>query len=156
MNDELGDVTECPVCFEFYDESGEHVPRLLPCTHTLCENCVRSLLKEKSLRCPECKTTHQAPNEVLNFPQNKYILILLRKVKKGENEQTSERREEGSEKTKMKEYGFNQKRESHGKDEILARAEDLQKKLECHKQKFLDAKDGLDVTNQNCIYISIR
>ena len=151
MDDELGDVTECPVCFESYEECGEHVPRLLPCTHTLCENCVRGLLKEKSLRCPECRTTHLAPSEVLNFPQNKYILILIRKVKKGENEQTSERYGEGSQKEKMKESGFNQIRKSQGKDEILARVEDLQKKLESHKQKFLDARDTLEITKEKCM-----
>ena len=151
MDDELGDVTECPVCFESYEECGEHVPRLLPCTHTLCENCVRGLLKEKSLRCPECRTTHPAPNEVLKFPQNKYILILIRKVKKGENEQTSGRCGEGYQKEKMKQSAFNQQRKSHGKDEILARVEDLQKKLESHKQKFLDARDTLENAKQNCL-----
>ena len=28
---EEDDVTNCPVCFEAYEETGDHVPRILPC-----------------------------------------------------------------------------------------------------------------------------
>ena len=75
------DTTNCSVCFEAYDEAEDHVPRLLPCTHTVCEACVKRLLNRASLTCPECRTRHPAENEVRSFPQNKYILALTRRKK---------------------------------------------------------------------------
>ena len=36
MDREVDDSTNCPICFEPHEEAGDHLPRLLPCTHTLC------------------------------------------------------------------------------------------------------------------------
>ena len=35
--DSLEHLLSCQVCFHEFREDGEHIPRLLPCTHTLCE-----------------------------------------------------------------------------------------------------------------------
>ena len=78
---EEDDTTNCSVCFEAYDEAEDHVPRLLPCTHTVCEACVKRLLNRASLTCPECRTKHPAENHVRSFPQNKYILANTRRKK---------------------------------------------------------------------------
>jgi hypothetical protein len=52
---------ECLICFEHYtdDESGQLVPRILSCGHTLCHGCVSALLADvkvngdaPTLRCP--------------------------------------------------------------------------------------------------------
>lgn len=46
----------CPVCLELFQE-----PHLLPCGHNFCLQCVKRL-KNKwsgSLKCPECRKTHQ-------------------------------------------------------------------------------------------------
>ena len=77
------DVTSCSVCFELYKESGELVPRILPCTHTLCERCIAKLLRDKFLRCPECRIKHQADKGVKTFPQNKYILTFINQISGG-------------------------------------------------------------------------
>ena len=69
----------CQICFENYTESDEHVPRLLPCTHTLCEACIEHMLREESLTCPECRVKHPANNGVRTFTQNKYILTSMRR-----------------------------------------------------------------------------
>ena len=74
MADNLNDISYCPVCMESYKENGENIPRILPCFHTLCEKCIRQLLKEEALECPECRVKHRAENEFKSFPQNKYIL----------------------------------------------------------------------------------
>ena len=37
MADSEDDITNCPVCFEEYTEEGDHVPRILPCYHTICQ-----------------------------------------------------------------------------------------------------------------------
>ncbi len=39
------DLTHCPVCFEAYTESGEHIPRILPCFCTMCHVCIGQLMQ---------------------------------------------------------------------------------------------------------------
>ena len=73
----MSDITNCPICFEVYQENGEHIPRILPCHHTLCESCVTNAIKENSIQCPECRVNYQMDNGVRTFPQNKYILGLI-------------------------------------------------------------------------------
>ena len=75
------DTSTCFVCFEEYAENGDHIPRLLPCSHTLCDFCLRCLLKGAFLKCPECRMVHNAKDGVKTFPQNKYILKEIRRGK---------------------------------------------------------------------------
>ena len=79
MTDTLDRLMVCQICFENYTESDDHVPRLLPCTHTLCEACIEQMLREESLTCPECRVKHPANNGVRTFTQNKYILTSMRR-----------------------------------------------------------------------------
>ena len=74
-------LTSCPLCFEDYEEVGKHVPRILPCLHTMCERCMKDLLKRRvhSVICPECRKQHHVSNGVKTFCQNKYILSHIRK-----------------------------------------------------------------------------
>ena len=88
---DIDDTIECPVCFEFYEVSGDHIPRILHCFHTLCEKCVRRLLNNKKMECPQCRAKHSAPEEVKSFPQNKYIISTLRKNSKLETCKTHKR-----------------------------------------------------------------
>ena len=74
------DLISCPVCFEDFSEVAPHVPRILPCFHTLCEHCVEQLLQNRSLECPECREKHHAPGGVKTFQQNKYIIAYITKV----------------------------------------------------------------------------
>ena len=74
----MDDTTFCPVCFEEFKETGDHVPRLLPCTHTLCHRCVCELLRENILTCPQDRQEHPAKSGTISFPQNKYILKNLK------------------------------------------------------------------------------
>ena len=77
--DSLDLLLSCVVCFEEFEEDGDHIPRLLPCTHTLCQTCVKQLIRNQKLECPECKTKHDVKNEEKSFPQNKYILIQIKR-----------------------------------------------------------------------------
>ena len=80
---EVDDLKSCPVCFEDFSAEGSHVPRILPCFHTLCEQCVGYLLQNNnSLECPECREKHEAPRSVKTFQQNKYIIAYVRKKRK--------------------------------------------------------------------------
>ena len=73
--DSLADVLRCGVCWENYDENGEHIPRLLPCSHTVCESCIKDIMTKTTLKCPECRKKHRCTNGEKSFPQNKYLLI---------------------------------------------------------------------------------
>ena len=83
MTDSLEHILACQICLEDFEEAGDHVPRLLPCSHTLCEECLKQLIKPSkrgnSMECPECGETHNVKNDVRTFPQNKYILINIKK-----------------------------------------------------------------------------
>ena len=78
------DITRCPVCFEEYEDQGDHVPRILPCHHTLCEICVKKLLRGNSLTCPQDNIKHEADRGFKTYPQNKYIIahIFTEKTKR--------------------------------------------------------------------------
>ena len=76
---EVDDTTCCSICFEKYTENGAKIPPILPCHHTLCEGCAAELLAGGILQCPECRTRHHSPSGVRTFPQNKYILAVIRK-----------------------------------------------------------------------------
>ena len=93
----------CQVCFEDFEEKGKHVPRLLPCTHTLCHTCFGQMIRGNKIECPECREKHEAKNKEKSFPQNKYILTQIKR--KPLQEQPAAR-------------GF-QKCEEHGKELTL-------------------------------------
>ena len=69
----------CQVCFEEFEEDGDHVPRLLPCSHTLCQTCLRRLIRGTRIECPECRKKHKAKKEEKSFPQNKYLLTQIKR-----------------------------------------------------------------------------
>ena len=79
MASSLEYIYTCQVCFEEFEETGDHVPRLLPCTHTLCETCIGQMIRQDVLECPECRQKHRATSKEKSFPQNKYILVNIKR-----------------------------------------------------------------------------
>ena len=79
MAEEVNDRTQCPACFEAYMASGGHVPRLLPCGHSLCEGCLENLLTIGRVRCPKDGKKFESITGIREFPQNESILQNLRK-----------------------------------------------------------------------------
>ena len=77
--DSLQESLTCPVCFEEFVENGDHVPRLLPCSHSLCHKCIGQWIRDNKLECPTCRVKHEARRDEISFPQNKYILTLMRR-----------------------------------------------------------------------------
>ena len=99
---EADDMTNCSVCFEVYAETGSHIPRLLPCTHTVCEMCIRQLIQGKeALNCPECRVRHPAHNGVKTFPQNKYILTHIKRQIPQQKENKTKEKENIKQDTKQ-------------------------------------------------------
>ena len=85
MADGLEYILACQICLEDFEETGDHVPRILPCSHSLCEKCliplVRTSVRGKRVVCPECRKKH-AMVDVKTFPQNKYIMTNLKERRK--------------------------------------------------------------------------
>ncbi|XP_042891257.1 optomotor-blind protein-like, partial [Penaeus japonicus] len=56
---------DCPVCLEEYDSS-KHLPKMMPCLHTVCASCVLDLIRSRNLhKSPTMMTTSEpiiAPN----------------------------------------------------------------------------------------------
>ena len=77
--DSLESFLSCQVCFEDFEKDGKLVPRILPCSHTLCESCIKQLIQVYKLECPECRRTHEADNREKTFPQNRYLLIQIKR-----------------------------------------------------------------------------
>ena len=77
---ELDDTTHCPVCLEPFDKT-RLVPRLLPCSHSVCSKCITELLTGNGLIlvCPQCRKRHVAGIGQQSFPENKYVLKILEK-----------------------------------------------------------------------------
>ena len=99
--DSLESFLSCQVCFEDFEKDGKRVPRILPCSHTLCESCIKQLIQNSSLECPYCRKTHEADNSEKSFPQNRYLLIQIKR------EGTKEIRDEngGSDCKRCEEHG---------------------------------------------------
>ena len=76
--DDVPEILQCPVCYEEFETAGDHVPRNLPCSHTLCESCIPRLIEYNRLSCPICKKRHDAGRAENRFPQNIFTLELIR------------------------------------------------------------------------------
>ncbi|KAK3587711.1 hypothetical protein CHS0354_042501 [Potamilus streckersoni] len=48
---------QCGICMNEYDES-YHIPRVLPCLHVYCEECMSKVLLEDKITCPACRFVH--------------------------------------------------------------------------------------------------
>ena len=81
-----GHVT-CPICYQLYKD-----PKVLPCQHSYCRECLNKLEKNKQVTCPECRKVAEVPDGGIeefktNFFINRLVddCILKRKVE-GEEE----------------------------------------------------------------------
>lgn len=73
----------CGTCLNTYD-AGQHAPKLLTCSHTLCKMCLESICSQPgvpeigSFRCPICRELIHLPREgVINFPPSFLVNQLL-------------------------------------------------------------------------------
>ncbi len=51
---------ECSVCLEVYTDSGDHTCRRLLCNHTVCDLCLKQIVRNNRMECPECRFHHTA------------------------------------------------------------------------------------------------
>ena len=74
---QLRDITECPICTEIYTD-----PKVLPCIHTFCLNCITSWGKDMQpgdkVSCPMCRKEFTVPaGGFNNLPKDFFIAKLL-------------------------------------------------------------------------------
>ena len=58
------DAVKCTICYEEYSDLPTRTPRLLPCGHTFCTDCVKSFIGLKApnrIECPTCKQQSNIP-----------------------------------------------------------------------------------------------
>ncbi|KAJ8312696.1 hypothetical protein KUTeg_010069 [Tegillarca granosa] len=72
---------ECGICQEEYNE-GSKTPRLLPCLHTLCSDCLRRLVHNNVIECPFCRSNYQlnTTQDVEDYPKDNTRRDLLQFV----------------------------------------------------------------------------
>jgi len=83
---EVYDMTECCICTEVFTD-----PRVLPCIHTFCLNCLMNYTKDKrpgdDIPCPLCRKEFTIPADGLSgIPKNFFMekLVSARKLSAGE------------------------------------------------------------------------
>ncbi|XP_072170377.1 uncharacterized protein [Diadema setosum] len=77
MAEEIQRLLECPMCLELFNSSTRW-PKLLPCQHTLCLECMDMLNQGSKLQCPQCRQEHACPAEgPQQLPNNFTMLALL-------------------------------------------------------------------------------
>jgi len=73
---ELDDMTECSICTEVFTD-----PRVLPCIHTFCLNCLLNYGKDKqpgdSMPCPMCRKEFTIPDDGLAGTQKNFFMEKL-------------------------------------------------------------------------------
>src|SRR6218665_2125413 len=89
---QLNDITECGICTETLRD-----PRLLPCVHTFCLECLRRLLgavenTEKKLVCPLCRSEFSVPTAGLDALQRNFFMKQLIDVTRNSSEEVATRR----------------------------------------------------------------
>ena len=75
-------MVECCICLEQFQLDGDKTPKLLPCSHTLCLQCLQQLSNGRpSVQCPLCRAHHEAPGRnVIHFPTNRHVLDNLKSL----------------------------------------------------------------------------
>ena len=89
-------VLSCPICAESFSAKGKRLPKVLPCHHGLCLECLNHLAAKTSgatIKCPTCRNVSKVPipGGVGSFPNNYIILELLNIVKKHEADEITVR-----------------------------------------------------------------
>jgi tripartite motif-containing protein 56 len=63
---QLQELVTCAICLDHYQD-----PRLLPCSHTFCLNCIRQLVKSGQFDCPLRDNTIINQNDINTLPINR-------------------------------------------------------------------------------------
>ncbi|XP_077972367.1 protein zyg-11 homolog B-like isoform X4 [Styela clava] len=54
-DDVVENLLQCAVCMESYEESGPQTPKMLPCQHSFCVQCLKNISRAGRIQCPSCR-----------------------------------------------------------------------------------------------------
>lgn len=67
---------KCEICNDDYSsEDGDHSPRNLKCSHTLCEGCIKKMLGNSKIVCPFCREPTDMPGNKMESLHKNFALI---------------------------------------------------------------------------------
>ena len=162
------DVTRCLVCSEMYQSDGHHVPMLLPCTHSVCERCLKKKLfkRRNNFDCPQCGVSHSTQD---GTSKNSYIITYIKKMAESE-----EPKEKCSVHHKIRslfcnscqtpicalclknghkdhDLGDLEEVKEQRLEHLMVKVSSLKKKLNSNKEKLLTAQKNESKNCQTCI-----
>lgn len=76
---ELEAICECSICYHAYDDKC-HVPRVLPCQHIFCTECLSKHCRRRKLKCPLCNQEHNIKNESVDKLPKDFTTCNLREL----------------------------------------------------------------------------
>ena len=85
LNEE-NEMLACPVCFEDYQTSGNQVPRMFPCSHTICQKCASNIISTTRFLCPMCRKKFTCEFGTMPGLENLYIISTLKILAKKKEE----------------------------------------------------------------------
>ena len=162
----------CQFCFEDYEDTGDRVPKILQCGHTLCHACVQHLVKDNKLCCPYCNRKHEVAPKERNQTQNRYLQVNIRKEKlkiQDEPEAVDKCQEHGKEMMFLCKKSGSQKPvcsvcltehykthdiveiEAERKEEIMKSFRHIKRNLQARVRKILPLKEHVMKKTENCI-----
>ncbi len=74
---ELEELVTCSICLHHYSD-----PRLLPCSHTYCFECIQNLIKSSIFECPLRDGTTLTQNTIATLPMNRTAKDMVELVSK--------------------------------------------------------------------------
>src|SRR5678815_5023626 len=90
VQDQMADVTECSICTDVYTN-----PKILPCVHTFCLQCLEKYGTEKKtgdqMACPICRSEFLIPDgRLCSLPHNFFInkMVEIRKLSETSTNET--------------------------------------------------------------------
>lgn len=135
---------ECEICFNSYDHSF-HLPHtLMPCSHTLCIKCIKSIEKSNQMLCPVDRKvfTDHKPNyallKIINPDYQKLISKLhqyMSKIKELNGEVDRSRKTQVESNVRI----LNETRDS-----INKKADKIIQKIQNERRKLLDETDNIE------------
>ncbi|XP_066971996.1 uncharacterized protein [Macrobrachium rosenbergii] len=75
---EMENVDTCQLCYEVYDEETRR-PRMLPCGHSYCTDCISKLIMNGRFTCPECNANFVASDSsqiAINYSLERCISLM--------------------------------------------------------------------------------
>ncbi|KAJ0412400.1 hypothetical protein ATCC90586_005420 [Pythium insidiosum] len=175
---------ECELCNEPYDESDEHMPRLLSCGHTFCQSCLEDWSSVgasaglsaaptqlagvppelvAAMDCPTCRrvTTYNSAEGARSLPKNFELLRVRQEIESQTPQQLEKIKQLWTTQVLEKER-LAREAEQHAiqaqreSDEAAQRARSLERQVEINEQEKRDAQEAAEDARRRALVASQR